>query len=113
MATTSPKREEIVINANTPVITSLAYPDGKEIPSKFEGAKRFMFSTTDNKTFFCNEQVRNILVAMSLKKGERIQICKRETWLKGEKYPRIEWQVYRVDGEGNVISGPAPVVSPP
>ena len=83
MATTNPKREEIVFDANTPVITSLAYPDGKEIPSKFEGARRFLFSTTDNKTFFCGEQVRNILVGMKLNRGERIQVCKRETRLKG------------------------------
>jgi hypothetical protein len=72
-----------------------------------------MFSTTDNKTFFCNEQLRNILVGMKLKRGERIQICKRETRIQGESYPRVEWQVYRVDGEGKVISEPSPVVSHP
>jgi hypothetical protein len=83
MATTNPKREEIVFDANLPVMTSLAYPDRKEIPSKFEGARRFLFSTTDNKTFFCGEQVRNILVGMKLNRGERIQVCKRETRLKG------------------------------
>jgi hypothetical protein len=113
MTTASPKREEIVFEGNTPVITSLAYPDGKEIPSKFNGARRFMFSTTDNKTFFCSEQVRNVLSGMKLRKEERIQICKRETRIKGEKYPRTEWQVYRVDGEGKIISKPAPVPSPP
>jgi hypothetical protein len=88
MTRTSPKREVIIFDVNTPVVMSLAYPDGKEIPSKFEGARRFMFSTTDNKTFFCSEQVRNILVGMKLRKGERIQICKRETRLKGEKSSR-------------------------
>jgi hypothetical protein len=111
MTRTSPKREVIIFDVNTPVVMSLAYPDGKEIPSKFEGARRFMFSTTDNKTFFCSEQVRNILVGMKLRKGERIQICKRETRLKGEKSSRTEWQVYRFDGEGRIIGEPATVVS--
>jgi hypothetical protein len=49
---------------------------------------------------------------MKLNRGERIQICKRETRLKGEKYPRIEWQVYRVDAEGKIIR-PVRAVSPP
>lgn len=86
--------ETIDFKFNKPeTLTTLAYADGRNVPSRYPGSIRIMRSTTDQKLFFCDPQLESKIKALVPVQGMQLQITKleREAARKG-----FDWKVERI-----------------
>jgi hypothetical protein len=85
--------ETIDFKFNQPVLVTLAFAEGRNVPSKFPGSTRTMRTTKDARVFFCDPQLEAKIAALSPAPGVQVEITKveREGARKG-----FDWKVSRV-----------------
>jgi len=85
--------ETIDFKFNKPELLTLAYADGRNVPSRYPGSIRIMRTTVDQKVFFCDPQLEAKIKALVPVQGMHLQITKleREGARKG-----FDWKVDRV-----------------
>lgn len=81
---------------NIPEEVALRFPDGKQVPSRIEGAPdQMMYSLVGDRVMYVPLRVAERIRELQIQPGQRFEVCKAE--LKNGNRRGIEWQVKRVD----------------
>jgi hypothetical protein len=111
------QRQEITFQANTPEQVTLKFDGPKSGEGKF--GPWYLYSTTDDRVFFATEALYETINESGAKADDTVWITRKETKIKGEKSPEVEW-VVSFDGVGPAVvpqtraprrdEGPAPFI---
>lgn len=85
--------ETIDFNFNKPQIVTLAFAEGRNVPSKYPGSIRTMRTTTDQKAFFCDPQLEAKIKALNPAPGAQFEITKTE---RAGSSKGFDWRVSRI-----------------
>ena len=90
--------EKIDFRFNQPVTLTLAFAEGRAVPSKFLGSVRTMRTTKDARVFFCDPALEAKIAALNPAPGVQVEITKleREGARKG-----YDWRVSRIGEQGD------------
>ncbi len=88
--------EILRLATNIPEEIALRFPDGRQVPSKIEGAAdQMMYTLVDGRVAYFPLHVAERIRELRVAPGERISVCKAE--VRTGQTRKIEWQVKRVD----------------
>lgn len=85
--------KQIEFKFNTPVTVSLAFADGRAVPSRFPGSVRTMRTTSDQQVFFCDPHLEREIQKLKPTAGMTLEITKIERAGKKNSY---DWKVSRI-----------------
>jgi hypothetical protein len=104
--------QKINFPVNEPVEISLAYAEGKEVPSNFPpGSTQFLFTTFDGKVFFVSPEVAECIHALKLAPQEHFTVERKET-LNGHG-SAFSWDIRRKAQPAAEAPAPKPQPKPP
>ena len=85
--------ETIDFKFNKPVLVTLAFAEGRNVPSKYPGSSRTMRTTKDARVFFCDPQLEAKIAALNPAPVVQVEITKTERDGARKGY---DWKVSRV-----------------
>jgi hypothetical protein len=105
------QNQKINFPVNEPVELSLAYAEGKEVPSNFPpGSTQYMFTTFDGHVFFVSPNVAESIHALKLAPQEHFTIERKET--KNGHGSAFAWDIRRKTAPASENTAPAPAPQP-
>lgn len=84
--------ETIDFKFNKPETVTLAFAEGKAVPSRYPGSTRTMRTTKDSRVFFCDPQLEAKIAALNPAPGVQVEITKTER----EGARGFDWKVTRI-----------------
>ena len=85
--------ETIDFKFNKPETITLAFAEGRAVPSRYPGSTRTMRTTKDARVFFCDPQLEAKIAALNPAPGVQVEITKQEREGARKGY---DWKVVRI-----------------